>query len=176
MLTVKAVEPAGGGQFRGVVRLGFDVPDDVHVQRAETYVKQGETQTFPRFYRIVDRENGRIFGYGFEPAAEGSTLTFGYDYELVSDYKDMTKDDHRLSFYLFRSEAEAEACILGVSATNSAGETIGVLKHKVGRLWCTMMDHYEDPIGEANPIIRSFVTQSGRVSSSIQSGQRRKAG
>jgi hypothetical protein len=158
------------------VSLGFEVPNEVLVQRAETFVKQQEPTAFPHFYRIVDKESGRIFGYGFDPAAEGSTLSYGYNYELISDYKDITTDDHRLSLYLFRSEAEAEACVLGISATNSAGETLGAVKGRAGKLWAVLMDHYEDYTDEANPVIRLFANQSDKVDAVIKSGPRRSTG
>jgi len=175
VVMVKAVTPAGGGNFKGTVSLGFEVPDTLKVQRAETYVKQHEVPAFPSFYRVVDRESGRIFGYSLEAASEGSTLTYGYNHELISDYLDMTGDDHRISIYMFRTEAEAEACVLGVSATNAAGETIGAVKGRATPLWLVLLDHYDDEQpDEANPAIRNFVHLSDKVDAVIKSGPRRR--
>jgi sRNA-binding carbon storage regulator CsrA len=176
VVVVNAVTPAGGGVFKGTVTLGFEVPKNVLVQRAEKYVKQKEPPPFPVFYRIVDKETGRIFGYSFDTAAEGSTLTYGYNHELISDYLDMTGDDHRVSIYMFRTEAEAEACVIGVAATDASGETIGAVKSRADALWYVLLDHYEDPPQGPNPAIRSFVVLSDRVDAAIKSGPRRKAG
>ena len=173
---MKEVLPHGGGQFKGAVTLGFEVPEGVVVQRAETYLKQGELQQFPQFFRIVNKESGRVFGYSFEPPAEGSTLTYGYRSELITGYDEMTEDDHRLTIYWFRSEAEAEACVLGVAVSDLGGVDLGVVKHRHGRLWLMMVDHYHDDQENVNPIIRSFIQPSPRVMSTIEGVQRRKAG
>lgn len=175
-IVVKEVVPHGGGRFKGSVTLGFEVADGVMVQRAETYLKQAEVPDFPQFFRVVDKETDRIFGYSFEPASEGSTLSYGYKHELVTGYDEMIEDDHRLTFYIFRSEAEAEACVLGVSASDLGGIELGVVKHRFGRLWLVMIDHYTGIPEEVNPSIHSFVTPSPRVMSAIEGVPRRKAG
>ena len=154
-ILVKAVSTRDGRPFKGEVTLGFEVPEGVFVQRAETYSEQNELASFPQFFRVVNRETGAVFGYSFEPSAEGSTLSYGYDNELVTDYDEMTDADHRLAFYLFRSEAEAEACVLGVSASDVVGVDLGVVKHTTDRRWVVMIDYYREPPLDVNPEVRS---------------------
>jgi len=175
-VVIASVNPSNGGVFKGTVSLGFEVPDNMLVQRAETYQEQGKPLPFPQFFRVANKETDRIFGYSFEPASEGSTLSYGYKHELVAGYDDMTEDDHTLVIYLFRSEAEAEACILGVTATDTIGVNVGVVKHKHGRIWAVLFDFYQADPEDVNPVIRSFVNPNPKVEEAIQNSMRRKAG
>jgi hypothetical protein len=174
-MVVKAIISSDGKPFKGAVSLGFETPKGTLVQRAETYVKQLELEPFPQFYRVVNKENGRVFGYSFDLPAEASTLSYGHRHELVTGYDEMTEDDHRLSFYLFRSESEAEACVLGVTAAEVVGQRVGVIKERHGHKWVVLLDYYEELADEINPTIRSFIQPSPRVMATIN-GERRKTG
>jgi sRNA-binding carbon storage regulator CsrA len=176
VVVVKKVDRSDGKRFSGTVSLGFEVPRDMLVQRAETYVKQGEPPPFPQFFRVVNKELGTIYGYSFSPPAEGSTLSYGYRSELIAGYDDMTEDDHKLAIYRFRSEAEAEACVLGVSATDKNSISLGTVVHKFCGQWLVLLDYYRDHQEDVNPVIRSFIHPNPRVEEAIENIQRRQAG
>jgi sRNA-binding carbon storage regulator CsrA len=178
VISVAQVSMADGSKFQGTISLGFEVPPGVLVQRAETYVKQNERPPFPQFYRYVNKETNSVFGYSFTAQSEPSTLeTGGYRCELVSDYDDMRKDDRLLEIYLFRSEVEAEACVIGITAVGDVGNYTGVVKYLHGNLWAVMIDHFdqyqEDP-DTPNPIIRSYAEPSARVMAAIEGKPQRK--
>jgi sRNA-binding carbon storage regulator CsrA len=177
VVSVAGVRLAGGGVFKGEVTLGFEAPEGALVQRAETYLKQNETPPFPQFYRYCERKSGRVVGYALSPPAEISTREDDYLFELIAGYEDLTDDDRQVVIYLFRTDAEAEAFVIGLNAAEVVGVEIGVVKERRGNLWAVMLDFYSRyPDEDPNPLIRSFANPSPRVMAAIENTPRRRAG
>ena len=179
VVKVAGVSQANGERFKGTVTLGFSVPEGRLVQRAEKYVLQNEKPPFPQFYRYCQRGYRKVSGYSWEPPAEVSTKNERFTYEMIAGYDDMDpRRDREVHIYLFRSDAEAEACIIGLNATGEVGVQIGVLKTFQQGMWMVLIDFYHslDYLDQPNPVIRSFADPNPRVMAAIEEQPRRMAG
>ena len=156
VVAIKDVTDASGKRIPGaVVSLGMALPNGMRMQRGEQFLEDYDSThnlPFPWFYRQVSRETGKILGYALTLPLEPLQSTV---WEAINAYDDMVDEDHPISVFYFRSEAEVEAFQMGLQYFQmDIGASVTTKRDDLFLVLVDRYEYYEEP--DINPRIRNI--------------------
>jgi len=151
----KVQDNSGNRVHDAVVSLGFGLPQGTRLQRGDKFLEDYDDafeMPFPVFYRQTSTRTGRVLGYALSLPLE---QTPGTMMEPINGFNEMDENDHPVSIYFFRSEAEVRAFELGLAYPDMG--VMAWVSERRDTLWAVLVDRYEyHEYPEVNPTIRNI--------------------